>query len=255
MEGGKYAIFTSLFIFLIHSAGPLYGSAISINTKYVLRYAKVLTATQMCGISLSMKLLVKITPKQQKVLDFIQEKVSKDNLPPTIREIAAALGFSSTGTVRDYLNALEKKGYLKRSNNKSRAIELLQGGSDKIRLLSSIPAGKPNEAHEDTDKYLDFEQMFSKKSAKGEVFALKVKGDSMVDAGIMDGDVAIIRKQLTADNGDIIAALLEYNEVTLKRLRHQGNKFLLEPANKNYQPINKDFSILGKLIAILRNYS
>jgi repressor LexA len=201
-----------------------------------------------------MKLFVKITPKQQKVLDFIQEKIRKDNFPPTIREIAAALGFSSTGTVRDYLETLEKKGYLKRSNNKARSIELLQGSSDKIRLLSSIPAGKPNEAREDADNYLDFEQMFSKKAVKGDVFALKVKGDSMSEAGIMDGDIAIIRKQLTADNGDIIAALLEYNEVTLKRLRHQGAKFFLEPANKNHQPIHKDFSILGKLIAILRNY-
>ena len=202
----------------------------------------------------SMKLLVKITPKQQKVLDFIQEKVNKDNLPPTIREIAAACGFSSTGTVRDYLNALTKKGYLKRASNKARSIELLQGSSDKIRLLSSIPAGKPNEAHEDTDNYLDFEQMFSKKSAKGEVFALKVKGDSMCDAGIMDGDIAIIRKQLSAEPGDVIAALLDYNEVTLKRLSRKESKFFLEPANKNHQPIHKDFSILGKLIAILRNY-
>ncbi len=202
-----------------------------------------------------MKLFAKTTLKQQKVLEFIQKKIDKDNLPPTIREIAAGCGFSSTGTVRDYLSALEKKGYLKRSNNKSRAIELLQGSSDKIRLLSSIPAGKPNEAHEDTDNYLDLEQMFSRKSTKGEVFALKVKGDSMIEAGIMDGDIAIIRKQLTADNGDIIAALLEYNEVTLKRLRHQGSKFFLEPANKSHQPIHKDFSILGKLIAVLRNYS
>ena len=136
-------------------------------------------------------------------------------------------------------------------------MELLQGGSNKIRLLSSIPAGKPNVAHTDTDtdNYLDLEQMFSKKTTKGEVFALKVKGDSMSDAGIMDGDIAIIRKQLTADSGDIIAALLEYNEVTLKRLRREGNKFFLEPANKNYQPIHKDFSILGKLIAVIRNYS
>lgn len=202
----------------------------------------------------TMKLLVKITPKQQKVLEFIQEKVNKDNLPPTIREIASACGFSSTGTVRDYLDALTKKGYLKRGNNKARSIELLQGSSDKIRLLSSIPAGKPNEAHEDTDNYLDFQQMFSKKSAKGEVFALKVKGDSMCDAGIMDGDIAIIRKQLTADPGDIIAALLDYNEVTLKRLSRKDSKFFLEPANKDHQPIHKDFSILGKLIAILRNY-
>ncbi|MDD5731250.1 MAG: transcriptional repressor LexA [Candidatus Omnitrophica bacterium] len=200
-----------------------------------------------------MKLLVKITPKQQKVLDFIQDKINKDNLPPTIREIAAALGFSSTGTVRDYLETLQKKGYLKRSNNKSRAIELLQSNPQKIRLISTIPAGKPNEAHEDTDNYLDFEQMFSK-DAKDGIFALKVKGDSMIDAGIMDGDIAIIRKQLTADTGDIIAALLEYNEVTLKRLQRKDNKFYLEAANKNYVPIHKDFSILGKLIAILRNY-
>ena len=202
-----------------------------------------------------MKLLVKVTPKQQKVLDFIQEKINRDNLPPTIREIASACGFSSTGTVRDYLDALTKKGYLKRANNKARSIELLQGSSNKIRLLASIPAGKPNEAHTDTDNFMDLEQMFSKKAVKGDVFALKVKGDSMVDAGIMDGDVAIIRKQLTADNGDIIAALLEYNEVTLKYLRRKDEKFFLEPANKNYQPIHKDFSILGKLIAVIRNYS
>ena len=97
--------------------------------------------------------------------------------------------------------------------------------------------------------------MFSRKSAKGEVFALKVKGDSMSEAGIMDGDIAIIRKQLTADPGDVIAALLEYNEVTLKRLRHKDNKFFLEPANKSYSPIYKDFSILGKLVGILRNYT
>ncbi len=201
-----------------------------------------------------MKLFVKITPKQEKVLDFIQQKINKDNLPPTIREIASALGFSSTGTVRDYFETLEKKGYLKRSNNKARSIELLQNNPQKIRLISTIPAGKPNEAVQDNDNYLDLEQMFSKKTAKGEVFALKVKGDSMADAGIMDGDIAIIRKQLTADNGDIIAALLEYNEVTLKRLRNQSGKFFLEPANKKYTPIYKDFSILGKLIAILRNY-
>ena len=201
-----------------------------------------------------MKLLVKTTPKQQRVLEFIQDKINKDNLPPTIREIAAACGFSSTGTVRDYLTALTKKGYLKRGSNKARSIELLQGSSDRIRLFATIPAGSPDEAHEDTDDYLDLGQVFSRKAVKGDIFALKVKGDSMCEAGILDGDIAIIRKQLAANNGDIIAALLDYNEVTLKRLRIKGGSFWLQAANKDHPDIHKDFTIIGKLITILRKY-
>lgn len=196
----------------------------------------------MCGIHLCMESSRKLTVKQKRVLKFIEERINSD-FPPTIREIAGELDFSSTGTVRDYLKALEKKGYLKRTNNKSRAIE----------LIGSIPAGNPNLASEDIQGYI--EQFLPRQGPKNDIFALKVNGESMVDAGIMDGDIAIIRKQQTADNGSIIAALLENNEVTLKRLRQKGGKFFLEPANIKYQPIYRDFTTIGKLITILRKYA
>ena len=122
-----------------------------------------------------MELFVHITPKQRKVLEFIRHKITKENIPPTIREIAGALGFSSTGTVRDYLKALEKKGYIKRGNKKSRAIALAQGSAVKIPLVSTIPAGKPDSAYEDTRDYLDLERMFSKDATHTDIFAMEVE--------------------------------------------------------------------------------
>lgn len=206
----------------------------------------------MCGIFLPMKQETKLTTKQEKVLKFIRERV-EDNLPPTIREIAGELGFSSTGTVRDYLAALEKKGYLKRANNKSRAIELLNNNPG-IPIIGAIAAGKPNLAYEDIEGYLEPSGLLPADISRDEVFALKVKGESMIEAGIMDGDIAVVRKQKTADSGDIIAALLDNNEVTLKRLRRRAGKNFLEAANKNYPPIREEFNVMGKLITIIRKY-
>ncbi|MDD5729707.1 MAG: transcriptional repressor LexA, partial [Candidatus Omnitrophica bacterium] len=174
---------------------------------------------------------------------------------PTIREIARESGFSSTGTVRDYLAALEKKGYLKRTNNKSRAIELLQNTFNKIPIISTIAAGKPSFAYEDIEGYVDTDDLFLGRLTFDDIFALKVKGESMIEAGIMDGDIAVIKKQPAADNGDIIAALLENNEVTLKRLRRKEQTIYLEAANPDYQPIYKDFTVMGKLITIVRKYT
>jgi repressor LexA len=193
-----------------------------------------------------------LTSKQQKVFDFIREQTRR-NIPPTIREIAEELGFSSTGTVRDYLTALQKKGYLKRTSHKSRAIELLKN-SFKIPVIATITAGKPDFAYEDIQGYIDTNDLFLGRLAQDDVFALRVKGDSMVEAGIREGDFAVMKKQASANNGDIVAALLEYNEVTLKRLRRRCGKFFLEPANKDYQSIYKDFSVIGKLITIIRKY-
>ena len=194
-----------------------------------------------------------LTLKQQKVWEFIRQRVS-ESLPPTIREIAAELGFSSTGTVRDYLAALEKKGYLKRANYKSRAIELLKGVPNRIPIIASIPAGSPNLAYEDIQGYVELDSILPGSQKQADLFALKVKGESMIEAGIMDGDTAIIKKQQTADSGDIVAALLENNETTLKRLRYKNNSFYLEPANKDYQPIHKSFQVIGKLVTIIRKY-
>ena len=192
-----------------------------------------------------MKPYAELTPKQEKVLKFIRERVG-ESLPPTIREIAGEMGFGSTGTVRDYLAALQRKGYLTRTSNKSRGIQLF----NKIPIISHIAAGEPKLAYEDIEGYVELP---AGAPGKG-VFALKVKGESMIDAGIMDGDVAIVRKQKTADNGDIIAALLDNNEVTLKRLKTGTGRPFLEAANRKYPPIHKDFSIIGKLITIVRKY-
>lgn len=193
-----------------------------------------------------------LTVKQREVLEFIRQKV-RNNLPPTIREIAKGLGFSSTGTVRDYLHALELKGYLKRSNNKSRAIELLQNAF-RIPILGSIPAGRPNLAYEDIEGYLDADDLFLGRLSQDDVFALRVKGDSMTDAGILDNDVAVIKKQSTCENGRIVAALLDNNEVTLKRLVHKLNRYHLEAANPHYAPIFEEFKIIGKLMTVIRKY-
>lgn len=194
----------------------------------------------------------KLTPKQEAVLNFIRRKI-KENLPPTIREIAGHMGFSSTGTVRDYLEVLEKKGYLKRSGRVSRAIELLQNPF-KIPILGSIPAGKPNTAYEEIEGYLDPDDLFLGRLSQEDVFALRVKGESMIEAGIMEGDFAVIKKQSAAGNGEIVAALLDNNEVTLKKFRKISNKIFLEPANKDYSPIYKEFSVIGKVITVLRKY-
>jgi repressor LexA len=200
-----------------------------------------------------MKEDLELTPKQRKVLEFIQVTI-QENIPPTIREIARHMGFSSTGTVRDYLKVLEKKGYLKRKSYLSRSIELLKEGFNKIPIIASIPAGSPNIAFEDIQGYVSLQDLLPQPSPQENVFALRVKGESMVEAGIMEGDIAIIHKQAVARNGEIIAALLDNNEVTLKRLRHRNKMTYLEPANKDYRPIHKNFTIIGKVISVLRRY-
>jgi len=198
-----------------------------------------------------------LTQKQKRVLDFIRQRI-KESLPPTIREIAKELGFSSTGTVRDYLDILESKGYLKRSAKRSRAIELLKESLGKFRIpiIGTIPAGRPTMAYEDIQGYIDVDDLFLGRLSQIDVFALKVKGQSMIDAGIVDGDIAIVKKQHTAQHGDIVAAILTGNdEVTLKRFRHHaGRKPYLEAANKDYPPIYEEFTILGRLKTIIRKY-
>ncbi len=194
-----------------------------------------------------------LTPKQQKVLDFIRKRIG-ERLPPTIREIGEELGFRSTGTVRDYLKALMQKGLVRRMNNKSRAIELTERASLKIPIIGTIMAGKPNLAYEEIQGYVDADDLFLGRLGFDDVFALKVKGDSMIDAGIIEGDIAIIKKRPNADNNDIVAALLDNNEVTLKRLRSRAGKFHLEAANSNYAPIFEEFKVIGKLITVIRKY-
>lgn len=195
-----------------------------------------------------------LTPKQEKMLNFIRKRIG-ERLPPTIREIGEELGFKSTGTVRDYLKALMQKGLVKRMNNKSRAIELTERASfNKIPIIGTIMAGKPNLAYEEIQGYVDADDLFLGRLGLDDVFALRVKGDSMIDAGILDGDIAIIKKRPDAGNNDIVAALLDNNEVTLKRLRSKAGEFHLEAANANYPPIFEEFKVIGKLITVIRKY-
>lgn len=194
-----------------------------------------------------------LTPKQEKVLNFIRKRIG-ERLPPTVREIGEELGFKSTGTVRDYLKALMQKGLVRRMNSKSRAIELTERASFKIPIIGTIMAGKPNLAYEEIQGYVDADDLFLGRLGFDDVFALRVKGDSMIDAGILDGDVAVIKKCPNAENNDIVAALLDNNEVTLKRLRTKSGKFHLEAANSKYPPIFEEFKVIGKLITIIRKY-
>lgn len=207
----------------------------------------------MCGISIDMGKKPFLTPKQEKVLNFIRKKVG-ERLPPTIREIGEELGFKSTGTVRDYLKALMQKGLVRRMNNKSRAIELTERASFKIPIIGTIMAGKPGLAYEEIQGYVDADDLYLGRLGFDDVFALRVKGDSMIDAGILEGDIAIIKKSPHAQNGDVVAALLDNNEVTLKRLRSKAGKFHLEAANANYPPIFEEFKVIGKLITVIRKY-
>lgn len=194
----------------------------------------------------------KLTDKQKKVLKFIYRSIRQQKLPPTIREIAEEFSFSSTGTVRDYLKALVSKGYIKITANKSRAIELVSDALFSVPILGKVQAGLPSLAVEEIEGYLNLDSlMFSDDST----FALRVRGDSMVEAGIMPDDLVLVKKQNVAQTGETIVALIE-EEATVKNLGKKQGRYFLEPANPNYQPIPVDehVSIIGKVISVVRKY-
>jgi repressor LexA len=200
---------------------------------------------------LAMDIIQDLTKKQRNVLGFIQNKISREGVSPTIREIAGHFGFSSTGTVRDYLRALIKKGYLNIAPKKSRHIELKRKLGFRVPILGSVMAGVPNLAFEEVDEFLDLDDFSSKPDR--EIFVLRVKGDSLIEADINEGDLALVKKQSVAQNGDFVVALIG-NEATVKRLCYKDKKIWLEPANKNYPPIHKEFTIIGRVVAILRRF-
>jgi repressor LexA len=199
-----------------------------------------------------------LTDKQEEILLFIKEKIKESGFPPTVREMGDHFGITVKGAY-DHLKAIEKKGYVRCDPNKSRAIEVLVDREGivpvdavNVPLVGRIAAGAPILAEENIDDYLSFPgSMF----ARGEYFALKVKGDSMVDEGIYNGDIAIIKKQDTAQNGDIVAALVD-DEATLKIFKKAGGKIQLVPANAAYKPIVADaVEVLGKLAGVFRRYA
>ncbi len=200
----------------------------------------------------------KLTKKQEQILNFIKKYIVSHGFPPTIREIGAALGTSSPATVHAHIANLEEKGFLKKNGSKNRAIELLVPNEflqneeiTKVPLLGKITAGKPIEAIENPDEYFSLPSYLVPKNK--EVFTLKVEGESMINAGILDGDIVIIERQTTAHNGEIIAAMTEENEVTLKRFYKEKDHIRLQPENDTMAPILlPNISILGKAIGLYR---
>jgi len=194
-----------------------------------------------------------LTDKQKSVLKFIYERIRSQHSAPTIREIGEHFGFSSTGTVRDHLHALVQKGYIRIQEGKSRAIELVKEALFQVPVLGRVQAGQPVYAAEDLVGYLNLESLVF---PEPDVFALKVRGQSMRDAGIMEGDFVLIKKQDHAQIGDIVVALIG-EEATVKRLAKRGNAYFLDPANPDFQPIpvTEETSIIGKVLQVVRDYA
>jgi repressor LexA len=202
-----------------------------------------------------------LSENQIKILKFINKKVNQFGYPPSVREIAEAVSLKSSATVHSHLKILEKLGYIKRDKNIPRAIEVINnefnGPSDiknvvMIPLIGRVAAGTPILAHENIEEYIPLTGDFVKDNTN--VFMLQVKGDSMVNAGILDGDLIIVRKSETAINGEIIVALID-DEATVKRFFKTKSSVRLVAENENFKPIIlKDIKIIGKVIGVLRKY-
>lgn len=190
-----------------------------------------------------------LTEKQKKVYDFLVKETSS-GLPPTVREICAALGIKSTSTVHAILSVLEEKGYIERNAKSSRAIKIeKEFDSSPVPVLGKVTAGKPILAVQDIEEYIPFPS----KEAEG-LFALRVVGLSMRDAGILDGDIIIADKNSVCKSGDIVVGM-DGEEATVKRLLIEGQKIVFMPENPDFSPIYPEKPyVLGKVIGSLRRY-
>lgn len=200
-----------------------------------------------------------LTKRQKDVLDVIKKFMASNGYPPTVREIAEIMNLSSPATIQVHLESLEKKGYIKKHGNMNRTIELLvineyeNNHTMDIPLLGKVTAGLPIEAIENPNEF--FTVPSSMVNGKKEVFALNVSGDSMINAGIFDDDIVIIERTSSAKNGDIVVAMNDENEVTIKRFFKENNHFRLQPENDYMEPIILDnVTILGKLVGLYRAF-
>lgn len=198
-----------------------------------------------------------ITARQQRILEFIAETVRERGYPPTVREIGEAVGLTSSSSVHAQLANLEKMGLLHKDPTKPRAMTLATDGAratgTAVPLIGRIAAGAPMLATEQVEDYVAVPADFVR---SGEHFALRVTGDSMIDAGILDGDVVVVRSQDTAADGDIVTAVLPgpaEDEATVKRLGHDGPRVMLIPENPGMTPFEMiGGRIVGKVVAVLR---
>ena len=194
-----------------------------------------------------------LNERAREILEFIRRFKREKGFPPTIREIGSQFGINSTNGVRYYLHLLEKDGQIVRRGKISRGIELDETGTSGIRLLGRVAPGAPITAEESYDGAIEPNQLFGDPSR---LFALAVRGDSMIEAGVMDGDYVIVRSQDRAEPGEMVVALVGEDEATVKYYRPRADRTELEPANASYQPIvvekDSQFRILGVVRGVVR---
>jgi repressor LexA len=197
-----------------------------------------------------------LTKKEKLVFDYLVQSINENGYAPSVRDIVASLGIKSTSSVHLYLHNLEAKGFIEQDAGKKRTIRLcapFAKSHGRVPLLGAITAGSPILAVENFEGYVDL-PWNSPRYAGEELFALKVKGESMIEAGIFDGDVVIIRKTAYADNGQIVAALIE-DEATVKTFYKEDGHYRLQPENRTLDPIIVDeVALLGVVIASFRQY-
>ena len=203
-----------------------------------------------------------LTPRQREILHVIEKSMRERGYPPSVREIGEAVGLNSPSTVHNHLAALQKLGYLRRDPTKPRAIEVRFDTNSEVAmerrparhvpLIGEVAAGTDVLAQQNVEDLIPLPADFT---GEGELFMLKVRGESMIDAGILDGDFVVARQQKVADNGDIIVAGIPGDEATVKTFKKSGNKILLVPANASMKPMEfsgDEVTIYGKVVTVLR---
>ena len=195
-----------------------------------------------------------LNAQEQRVLEYIKKQIKETGYPPSVREICAALGFKSTSSAHQYIWRLAEKGYIDKGDLKTRAIRVVGTESTiSVPIVGKVAAGEPILATENIEDYMSIgESFFSKDSLKNDNFILKVQGESMIEAGINDGDYIIVSKQETARNGQIVVAMID-GEATVKTFYKEKDHIRLQPENSSMEPIIvKDCQILGKVIGLFR---
>ncbi len=194
--------------------------------------------------------MAELSKSQQKILDFIRNSI-QEGISPSVREICAATDLKSTATVHSHLKALEEKGLIVRNQGSNRSIRLTNDNTAFVPVLGKVTAGIPILAIEDVECYIPI----SENVRRGrELFALRVVGESMINAGILDNDIVVVHKTPSAENGQIVVAMID-NEATVKRFYKENGYVRLQPENDTFQPIITDeCSILGRVISVVRYY-
>ena len=203
-----------------------------------------------------------LTPRQREILNVISTSMQERGYPPSVREIGEAVGLNSPSTVHNHLNTLQKMGFLRRDPTKPRALEVRfdtnsevameRRPSRHVPLIGEVAAGTGLLAQQNVEDLIPLPTDFT---GEGELFMLRVRGDSMIDAGILDGDFVVARQQQTADNGDIVVAGIPGDEATVKTFKKSGNKITLVPANPTMDPMvftSDEVSVFGKVVTVMR---